>query len=322
MIDLNYGENYNQEIILKHEIENRIAKTFNVLPNQVLLNYGSNSNLIMFFSAFSVKCLYEKKRPLKVLLDFPNYFLTVSQLNQWFIEKKIITRDSEMNFQLQTFLDSIKEYNPDIILLTTPNNPTGKPLKDEEIKKIIDSAPKEAIFLIDRSCVNVLKEISTKELLDLYPTRKIVILHSFSKSHSLANERLGYLITNNVEIANFLYYKRDMNHNIHAVTKCLKVLNNENLKKQKIKQIKESLDLIKIFCKKYDINCYDSHSNFVLIKLPNNLNADYIEDFMKKKEILIMNGKNIGLTNEYLRLHMSGKKDVQTFIKEFEKILK
>lgn len=81
MIDLNYGENYKEEIDLKHEVEEKIAQSLSVPKNHVLLNYGSNSNLILVFSAFSLKSFAEKGRKVKVLLDFPNYFFSIKQGN-------------------------------------------------------------------------------------------------------------------------------------------------------------------------------------------------------------------------------------------------
>ncbi|HBM14814.1 MAG TPA: hypothetical protein DD381_00460 [Lentisphaeria bacterium] len=74
MIDLNYGENYRDEIALKHEVERRIAETLALNQNHVLLNYGSNSSLMILFSAFSVRCLNEKRRRLKLLLDYRNSY--------------------------------------------------------------------------------------------------------------------------------------------------------------------------------------------------------------------------------------------------------
>ena len=77
-----------------------------------------------------------------------------------FYEKEINKIDNDPKF-----VEQIKFWEPDVVLLTTPNNPTGKPIKDEDIKKIIRATPNNTIILIDRSCLNVLPEISTKDLL-------------------------------------------------------------------------------------------------------------------------------------------------------------
>lgn len=322
MIDLNYGENYREEILLKHQIEENISSSLGIAKNQVMLNYGSNSNLILFFSAYSVKFLNEKKRKLKILLDFPNYFFTITQLKEWFIEAKFVKRDEEMNFPFVNFIKKIGEFKPDVILLTTPNNPTGKPIKNEEIIKIIDSVSKDTIILIDRSCLNILSEISTKELLTNFKNKKIIILHSFSKSHSLSDERLGYLATNSKEIAEFLFNKRDLNHNINAVKKLLKVLDDKKILKQKRETIKECNSLLKEYFKKKETRYFESYSNFALIKLPSNLSSEFVEEYFSKKDILVMSGHKIGLGNKYIRLHMSGIPEIKKFIQEFKRIEK
>jgi len=322
MIDLNYGENYREEILLKHQIEEKISSSLGIAKNQVMLNYGSNSNLILFFSAYSVKFLNEKKRKLKILLDFPNYFFTITQLKEWFIEANFVKRDEEMNFPFENFIKKIREFKPDVILLTTPNNPTGKPIKNEEIIKIINSASKDTIILIDRSCVNVLPEISTKELLAKFKNKKIVVLHSFSKSHSLSDERLGYLTTNSIEITEFLYNKRDLNHNINAVKKLIKILDDEKILKQKRETIQKCNSILKEYFEKKNSKYFESYSNFALIQLPLNLTSEFVEESLSKKDILVMRGHKIGLGNRYIRLHMSGISEIKIFIQEFEKIEK
>jgi len=322
MIDLNYGENYREEILLKHQIEEKISSSLGIAKNQVMLNYGSNSNLILFFSAYSVKFLNEKKRKLKILLDFPNYFFTITQLKEWFIEANFVKRDEEMNFPFENFIKKIREFKPDVILLTTPNNPTGKPIKNEEIIKIINSASKDTIILIDRSCVNVLPEISTKELLAKFKNKKIVVLHSFSKSHSLSDERLGYLTTNSIEITEFLYNKRDLNHNINAVKKLIKILDDEKILKQKRETIQKCNSILKEYFEKKNSKYFESYSNFALIQLPLNLTSEFVEESLSKKDILVMRGHKIGLGNRYIRLHMSGISEIKKFIQEFEKIEK
>jgi len=322
MIDLNYGENYREEILLKHKIEEKISSSLGIPKNQVMLNYGSNSNLILFFSAYSVKFLNDKKRKLKILLDYPNYFFTISQLKEWFIDAKFIKRNKEMNFPIDSFIKAIDTYKPDVVLLTTPNNPTGKPIKDEEIIKIISTIPKKVIILIDRSCVNVLLEISTKELLKKFKNKKIVILHSFSKSHSLSDERLGYLATNDKNIAEHLYNKRDLNHNIHAVKNLIEILDNKQIVKSKIEIIKKCNSILRDYFQNKKAKYYDSFSNFALIKLPLNLTSESVEKYFADKNILIMGGHKIGLGNKYIRLHMSGVKEIKDFLKEFYNLSK
>ncbi len=321
MIDLNYGENYKEEIDLKHEIEEKIAQNLGVSKNHVLLNYGSNSNLLLVFSAYSIKTFVEKGRKLKLLLDFPNYFFSIKQLSEWFIKPIKVEREPNFEISIDKFVSAIKSNLPDIVLITTPNNPTGKTFSDGDLQLIIDNLPNNTIILIDRSCINVLPEINTKSILEKYKDKKIIVLHSFSKSHSLSDERLGYLVTNNNEIAEFLYNKRDLNHNINAVKKCLKIFADEKI----IESKKKILVSCHFLLKKYfdDVKkgkYFESFSNFALIELPQNLTSELLEEKMIEKNILIMGGHKIEIGNRFVRLHMSGTKEIEKFLVEYDKI--
>jgi histidinol-phosphate/aromatic aminotransferase/cobyric acid decarboxylase-like protein len=318
VIDLNYGENYRKPVLLKKKLEDSLAKFLNVSPIQVMLNYGANSNLLMILSAYSLRMLKEKKRKLKILLDVPNYFFTLEQIKEWFIDVRTVERDANMDFPLDAFIKQISTYNPDIILLTTPNNPTGKPIKDEWIKQILEASSRETILLVDRACVNIEKEISTKDLITNLKN-KIIVSHSFSKSHSLSDERVGYIVTNDLEIASFLGPKRDIGHNLHALKKLSKVLDS-NLQDNKIKIIRKCNEILKLYFKSKSSRYYESSSNFALIKLSENLSSKAVEEFFLRKNILIMGGSRIGLGNHYIRVHMSGVKEIKKFVSLFDKL--
>lgn len=321
MIDLNYGENYKEEIDLKHEVEKRIAQNLGVPQNHVLLNYGSNSNLILVYSAFSLKSFAENGRKLKLLFDSPNYFFGVSQISEWLIEPIKIEREPNFELSMDKFLSAIKDNAPGIILITTPNNPTGKTFSDENLRLILDNLPNNSIALIDRSCINVLPEISSREILEKYRNKKIIILHSFSKSHSLSDERLGYLVTNDSEIAKFLSNKRDLNHNINAVKKCIKILADENIVEEKKKILTSCHNLLKeYFDSSKKGKYFESFSNFALVELPQNLTSEILEQKFLEKDILVMGGHKIGIGNRFVRLHMSGKKEIEKFLREYDKI--
>ncbi|OGU33920.1 MAG: hypothetical protein A2068_09705 [Ignavibacteria bacterium GWB2_35_6b] len=322
LVDLNYGENYKQEIDLKHYLENKLAESLGIPNNQILLNYGCNSNLLLFVSTFAELTLFKKKRRVKILLDVPNYFFTLTQLKQWHVDQISIQRDEEFNLPFEQFISQIKKTKPDIVIVTTPNNPTGKPVTDEQIDKIIKTVSKETIVFIDRSCVNTVPEISSKEIFEKYTNRKIVIIRSYSKSHSLSDSRVGYMATNNLEIANLLRPKADLNHNLHALQKFKSVMNNNKMVEEKRKTLKECNKLVEeYFGKVKDAKYFKSYSNFAVIKLPPHLTSMYVEEYMKSKKVLVMGGHKIGLGENHIRIHMSSVAGIKKFINVFKTMI-
>ena len=208
-------------------------------------------------------------------------------------------------------------------MLTTPNNPTGKPIDDMTLQKIIRSVRGEAVILIDRACINTLPEISTKDILAKYKNKKIIVLHSFSKSHSLSDSRVGYFATNRASIAELLFKKPDINHNLNALQKLKSIIDNKKHVAHKKKIIRDCNKLLKArFSKIEDSTYYESYSNFAVIKLPSNVDSIRAEQFFAKHNILVMGGHRIGLGNEYIRIHMSGMEWVLRFMGKIQTITK
>ncbi len=107
--------------------------------------------------------------------------------------------------QFELDLEAISEkINPRtrIVLINSPNNPTGYVYKKQELQKlvqIIQEANKQRekpILLVSDEPYRFLtyRGESVPSLLPLY--KNSIVVSSFSKSHSLAGERLGYVLLN------------------------------------------------------------------------------------------------------------------------------
>ncbi|WP_426300758.1 histidinol-phosphate transaminase [Arthrobacter sp. R-11] len=82
-----------------------------------------------------------------------------------------------------------------VILLCTPNNPTGPILKAEETERFIRSVPAGVVVVIDEAYQEFVRDPDAVEGIKLY--RKypnVVVLRTFSKAHGLAGLRVGYSV--------------------------------------------------------------------------------------------------------------------------------
>lgn len=83
-----------------------------------------------------------------------------------------------------------------VILLCTPNNPTGPSLGAGETERFINTVPSDVIVVIDEAYQEFVRDGDAVEGIDLY--RKypnVVVLRTFSKAHGLAGLRVGYSIS-------------------------------------------------------------------------------------------------------------------------------
>ncbi|MGO4490496.1 histidinol-phosphate transaminase [Arthrobacter sp. 2YAF22_2] len=83
-----------------------------------------------------------------------------------------------------------------VILLCTPNNPTGPILTAAETENFIKSVPSDVVVVIDEAYQEFVRAADAVDGLEMY--RKypnVVVLRTFSKAHGLAGLRVGYSVS-------------------------------------------------------------------------------------------------------------------------------
>ncbi|NUP73433.1 MAG: histidinol-phosphate transaminase [Sinomonas sp.] len=83
-----------------------------------------------------------------------------------------------------------------IVLLCTPNNPTGPVLRRDETERFIERVPSDIVVVIDEAYQEFVRDPEAVDGIAMY--RKypnVVVLRTFSKAHGLAGLRVGYSIS-------------------------------------------------------------------------------------------------------------------------------
>ncbi|MET4146493.1 histidinol-phosphate transaminase [Arthrobacter sp. UYCo732] len=84
-----------------------------------------------------------------------------------------------------------------VILLCTPNNPTGPILTTAEMEWFIQAVPADVVVVIDEAYQEFVRAEDAVDGIAMY--RKypnVVVLRTFSKAHGLAGLRVGYSVSN------------------------------------------------------------------------------------------------------------------------------
>ncbi|WP_290056240.1 histidinol-phosphate transaminase [Amycolatopsis solani] len=84
----------------------------------------------------------------------------------------------------------IAEKRPDIVFVTSPNNPTGGSIPLAELRAILDAAT--GIVVVDEAYAEFSSQPSAVELLADYPA-SLIVSRTMSKAFAFAGGRLGYL---------------------------------------------------------------------------------------------------------------------------------
>ncbi|NUW31209.1 histidinol-phosphate transaminase [Nonomuraea sp. SMC257] len=86
---------------------------------------------------------------------------------------------------------AVEEHRPDIVFLTSPNNPTGTALPLETIARVLEAAP--GMVVVDEAYAEFARE-GTPSALSLLPSHpRLIVTRTMSKAFAMAGTRLGYL---------------------------------------------------------------------------------------------------------------------------------
>lgn len=84
----------------------------------------------------------------------------------------------------------VSEHAPSVVLLTSPNNPTGGSIPPADLDAVLRAAP--GIVVVDEAYVEFSAQPSAVRLIERYPT-KLIVSRTMSKAFAFAGGRLGYL---------------------------------------------------------------------------------------------------------------------------------
>ncbi|NKZ90885.1 histidinol-phosphate transaminase [Rhodococcus hoagii] len=100
-------------------------------------------------------------------------------------------RHDDFSLDTATAVRVIEERRPDVVFVTSPNNPTGHSIGLEDLKQILAAAP--GIVIVDEAYAEFSSVPSAVSLIDEFPT-KLVVSRTMSKAFAFAGGRLGYLV--------------------------------------------------------------------------------------------------------------------------------
>lgn len=145
---------------------------------------GSNEVLLHLFLAFG--------GPRRLVMTFePTYSLHTLIPRVTLTRVRDLWRADDFRVDLGDALEAVERYEPDIIMLCSPNNPTGNCEPLDTVRALLQAA--KGIVVVDEAYGEFAGESeSVRPLLDEY--RNLVMVRTFSKAWSLAGVRLGYML--------------------------------------------------------------------------------------------------------------------------------
>lgn len=143
---------------------------------------GSNEVLQQFLQAFGGHG--------RTLLSFaPTYSMYPLLASNTDTDWRAVTRSGPGELSTREVIDALRMHRPDIVILCSPNNPTGSSLTLEVVEAAYEAF--DGMLIVDEAY----KEFDDSEsALSLLPSRhRLVVTRTMSKAFAFAGVRLGYL---------------------------------------------------------------------------------------------------------------------------------
>ncbi|WP_239004116.1 histidinol-phosphate transaminase [Nocardia panacis] len=99
-------------------------------------------------------------------------------------------RNADFSLDIDYAVNAIAERRPDVVFVTSPNNPTGHSIAPADMARILEVAP--GLVIVDEAYGEFSAAPSAIGLIDRHPA-KLVVTRTMSKAFAFAGGRLGYL---------------------------------------------------------------------------------------------------------------------------------
>ena len=172
-----------------------------------------------------------------------------------------IDRDPEtFDIDMDSALAAIAEHRPDVIFITTPNNPTGNLTTLADLRRIIEAAP--GIVIVDEAYAEFTEEPSATTLLAEFPS-KLVVSRTMSKAFDFAGGRLGYFVANPAFIDAVMLVRLPYHLSTLAQAAATVALRHSDATLSTVAKLADERDRVVAALNSYGYDVIDSYSNFV-----------------------------------------------------------
>ncbi len=226
-----------------------------VTPSQVWAANGSNEVMLQILQAFG--------GPGRVAVSFaPTYSMYPEYARDAMTGWVVGHRESDFSLDVSHALAVLKEHQPSVVLLPSPNNPTGTALPLDTVAAVCEAAP--GVVVIDEAYGEFRREGTPSALELLAKTPNLVVSRTMSKAFALAGARLGYLAASE-EICDAIRVVR-LPYHLSAVTQAVATaaLRHADELLARVDDLRAERDATVAWLRSLDLQVADSDANFAL----------------------------------------------------------
>ncbi|MBR4920380.1 MAG: histidinol-phosphate aminotransferase family protein [Prevotella sp.] len=313
----------------KSVISVRLSEIYGVDESQVLLTYGGEDmlkNAIHYFlSINSQQPMANGQQPnTKILIpefSWWYYNRVASECGGTFEMYPLHEKEDTFAYDIDEVIEYTNRVHPRMLLLASPNNPTGNGLTPEEIGRIMENIPSDTMVLIDEAYASFISTDTAyiAPLVNKY--NNLIISRTLSKFYGLPGLRVGFGFIGKGHDQFESYINKYLGYNRFSEAVALAALDSDEHYRKVADDMQWGRDLFKKELGNLPgFKVYKSVANFILIKYPVEIKEELMEALkVQDYKIKFMGDKGL---ESCLRITLGRKEQTQTVVDTILKCLK
>ena len=293
-----------------------LSELYGIPEKQIVLGYGGEDILKQV-----VHCFLSGKEKQKTLLipkfSWWYYKSIADEVDGRSVLYPLYEDGNTFKYDLKAMKETVEKEKPEMVLIASPNNPTGNSLTAEELDETLSFIGKETVVVIDEAYASFANKDTSyiKPLLEKFPN--LLIVRTLTKFYGLPGLRLGFAFMGTA-LSRFLNYStKYLGYNRLSEELGIAVLKATEYYQKVADQMADDREMyMRELRPLKGFKVYDSHANFILVKYPIELKAR-LQAALKAKGYLIkfMNEPDI---NTHMRItlgtHVQNRQVIDTIL--------
>ena len=289
----------------------KLSEIYNVPEEQVLLGYGGEDIL--------------KNAVHYYLMKGDNKTIMIPEFSWWYYNRiagecggsfemyPLYEKEDTFAYNVEEVIALTNKIHPRMLLLASPNNPTGNSLSSEEISRIMENIPDDTMVLIDEAYASFITTDTAyiAPLVEKYSN--LIISRTLSKFFGLPGLRMGFGFMGKGHDAFLSYANKYLGYNRFSEAVAMAALDSEDYYRHVADEMEWDRQLFKKELGNLPgFKVYKSVANFILIKYPTRIKESLQKALAEQNyKIKFMTDKGL---EDCLRITLGRREQIQVVV--------
>lgn len=288
-----------------------LSQLYGIDEKQIVLGYGAEDLLKKAVHYFLT--LGGNKTMLIPKYSWWYYKSIADEVDGTTLQYPVFENGDTFSYDIDGLRQMIADINPKIVLVASPNNPTGNALTPQEMEQLVEMVPQSTIVLVDEAYASFISNDASyiKTLIEKH--ENIIICRTLSKFYGLPGLRMGFGFVGQGEVMNRFtrYANMYLGYDRLSEEVAIAALKSDSHYREIAKVMEEARQMYRNELGALPgFLVYKSLANFVLVKYPIELKERLQKAFAEESyKVKFMNEPGI---NSHMRITLGRREQNRT----------